>query len=140
MKNSPPFLLVLAGLTLLTAPILRADEPASPPADNSNRRSDRREGMHDRLQQALKELDLTADQKAKTEAIFKQSGEQRQVIFADTSLGDEQRRAKMRELRKSTMDQVQALLTPEQQTKLNELRAKHGRHGDQPPAEKPPGQ
>ncbi len=140
MKNSPKRLLLLAGLALLAVPVLRADEPASPPADNSGRRPDRREEMRDRLQQALRQLDLTAGQKAKTEAIFKQSGEERKAIFADTSLSDEQKRTKMRELRKSTMDQVRALLTPEQQTKLKELRAKHGRRGDQPPAENPPGQ
>ncbi len=143
MKNSLKLILSLAGLALLAAPVLRADEPAPPPADKPGRhewRQERREEMRERFQRMAKELNLTADQQARAEVIFKQTGDAAKALRDDTALTDDQKRAKAKELRKSTRDQLHALLTPEQQAKAKELREAHGRHGDQPPADKLPGQ
>jgi Spy/CpxP family protein refolding chaperone len=142
MRNSLKFILSLAGLVWLAAPALRADEPAAPPADKPDRhewRQDRRAEIRERFQHMTKELDLTTDQQARAEIIFNQTGDALKTLGDDTSLSGDQKRAKVKDLRKSTRDQLHALLTPEQQAKAKELRGKHGRHGDQPPAEKPPG-
>ena len=140
MKNSFKLILSLTGLVLLAAPVLRADEPVTPPADQPDRhewRKEHRGEMRERFQHMAKELNLTADQQAQAEGIFKQTGDAVKVLHADPSLTEDQKHAKMQELRKSTRDQLHALLTPEQQAKAKELRAKHGRHGDQPPVDKP---
>jgi len=138
MKNTLRLILTLAGLALLTAPALRADEPAAPPTDKPAHPG-RREEMREHFKQMVKELNLTPDQQAKGEAIFKQSSEARKAIQDDTTLGEDQKRAKFKELRKSTEDQIHALLTPDQMAKLKALRESHRQHGDQPPADKPPG-
>lgn len=143
MKNSLKLILSLAGVALLAAPVLRADEPVAPPADQPARpegRQGRREEMRERFQRMTKDLNLTADQQAQAEGIFKQTGDAIKALHADLSLTEDQKRAKMQELRKNTRDQLHALLTPEQQAKAKELREKHGRHGDQPPVDKPQGQ
>jgi Spy/CpxP family protein refolding chaperone len=143
MKNSLKLILSLTGVALLAAPVLRADEPVVPPADQPaghEWRKERREEMRERFQHLAKELNFTADQNAQAEVIFKQTGGAFKALHDDTSLTGDQKRAKMQELRKSTRDQLHALMTPEQQAKAKELREKHGRHGDQPPADKPPGQ
>ena len=140
MKNPLKLILFLAGLALLAAPVLRADEPAAPPADQPacrDWRQGRRAEMRERFQRMTKELNLTADQQAQAEAIFKQTGDAFKALRNDAALTGEQKRAKMQDLRKGTRDQLHALLTPEQQAKAKELRAKHGRHGDQPPVDKP---
>jgi periplasmic protein CpxP/Spy len=135
MKTPLKLIFSLAGFALLATPVLRADETAAPPAGQPDRH-ERREN----IMQMAKDLNLTADQQAKIEAIHQQAGEARKAIWADTSLTEDQKHAKLKELRKGTMEQVHALLTPEQQAKAKELREKHGPHGDQPPTDKPPGQ
>ena len=44
------------------------------------------------------------------------------AIREDTTLSKEQRMAKIMELRKGTDEQIDAVLTPEQKTKLDQLR------------------
>ncbi|MGR8929642.1 MAG: Spy/CpxP family protein refolding chaperone [Gammaproteobacteria bacterium] len=63
-------------------------------------------GKHrgDRVERLTKELDLTAEQKTKLEAVFQQEEEKRKV------------------LREETHRQMQEFLSPEQMTKLEELR------------------
>ena len=139
MKNLYKTLLPLAGLMLLAGPALRADESATPPP--SPERRERREDMKENAKKMGKELNLTAEQETQIEAIHKQTAEAMKTLRSDTSLTDEQKRAKRQELMKSSMDQVNALLTPEQRAKQKELRQKNGRHGpgDHPPGDKPPG-
>jgi len=138
MKILRPTLLPLAGLTLFLSPLLRAEDPAGPPPPGE--RHERREEMRDNAKQMAKDLNLTADQQIQVEAIHKQTAESLKALHKDTSLTDDQRRTKGRELRKSTEEQVDAILTPEQRVKAKELRAKRGRHGpgDRPPGEAPP--
>ena len=144
MKNFSKLILALAGLALLAAPALRAaDAPEAPPPGDKPDRHERREEMRENLKKMAKELNLTADQQSKIEAIHQQAREALKALHDDTTLSEDQKHAKMKELRKSTEDQVHALLTPEQQAKAKELREKHGRHGDKgdkPGGEKPPGQ
>ena len=139
MKTSLKFLLPLAGLTLVLAPLVRAEEPAGGPPPPPP--GDRRQEMRDNEKRMEKELNLTSDQQIQVEAIHKQTAEAMKALRNDTSLTDDQRRAKGRELRKSTEEQVDAILTPEQRTKAKELRGKRGHRGpgDHPPGEKPPG-
>lgn len=129
MKNSLKFLVTLAGLALLAAPALRAAEPTPPPADKPDRH-ERREDMRENAKKMAKELDLTADQQAKIEAIHKQSRDAMRALHDDTTLSEEQKREKSKALRKSSEEQVHALLSPEQQTKAKELRGNRGERGE----------
>ena len=138
MKNFLKLNLALAGLALLAVPVLRAAD--QPPGDKADRH-ERREEMRENLKKMAKELNLTADQKSKIEAIHQQTHEALKALHDDTTLNEEQKHAKAKELRKSMEEQVHAILTPEQQAKAKELREKHGKHGDKgdkPEGEKPP--
>jgi Spy/CpxP family protein refolding chaperone len=138
--TSPKFLLCLAGAALLATSALRADDGAAPPPPPPDQPAHhgRREDMLARFNQMVKDLDLTADQQTKVQAILKQSAESIKALRDDTALSREDRRSKLMALRKSTEQQIHALLTPEQQAKAKELRAKHRPNGDQPPADMPP--
>ena len=121
MKNILKLLVTLAGLALLAAPALRADEPTTPPAGKPDRH-ERREDMRENAKKMAKELDLSTDQQGKIESIHKQTGDAMRAVHDDTTLSEEQKREKSKALRKSSEEQVHALLTPEQQTKAKELR------------------
>ena len=75
-------------------------------------------GMRGGLQAAVESLNLTDDQKAKVKDIFADARTKYQTVSSDTSLSDDQKKAKMKELHEGTLAKVNAVLTPDQQTEL----------------------
>ncbi|HKV63650.1 MAG TPA: hypothetical protein VJO16_17215 [Candidatus Acidoferrum sp.] len=76
-------------------------------------------GMHGGgLEAAVQSLNLTDDQKAKVKDIFAESKTKKQALTSDTSLNEEQKKAKMKELHSATMSKLNEVLTPDQQTEL----------------------
>jgi protein CpxP len=75
-------------------------------------------GMHHGLEAAVQSLNLTDDQKAKVKDIFADAKTKKQALSSDTSLNEEQKKAKMKELHSATMAKLNEVLTPEQQTEL----------------------
>jgi Spy/CpxP family protein refolding chaperone len=70
-------------------------------------------------------VNLTDDQKAKIKPILENTDAQAKSLRQDTSLSPQERRTKMRDLHESTMSQIRAQLTPEQQSKLDEMKKNH---------------
>lgn len=70
----------------------------------------------------MAQLDLTAAQKEQLRPVLQEAQEQRKALKADTTLTPEQKKAKMKENRAATQAKINAILTPEQQQKLKELR------------------
>ncbi len=75
-------------------------------------------GMRDKLQSAVEGLNLTDDQKAKVKDIFADAKSKRQTIWNDSSLTDDQKKAKMKELHAGTMAKLNEVLTADQQAEL----------------------
>lgn len=79
------------------------------------------------------QLNLTADQKTKMQALRENNKQQRDAIKNDASLSQEQKTTKMKVLRKSQSDQMNSFLTPDQQAKRNayiqKMKANHKMHG-----------
>jgi periplasmic protein CpxP/Spy len=75
----------------------------------------------ERMQTLTQELNLTPDQQMKIKPIFQQAHAQAKTIRQDTTLNQDQKRAKFKELHQTTMAQVNEILTPEQQAQLKQL-------------------
>jgi len=137
MNTSPKRLLSLAGLLLLAVPFLQAaDEPA--PADQPKR--ERRErgpggpgGPGAMMERAAQELGLSAEQEAKWKEIGDQERAAGKALRADTSVAQEDKRAKMQELNKGFAAQRRAVLNAEQQAKFDDMRAKMRERGERGP-------
>ena len=88
------------------------------------------------------ELNLTDDQKAKIKPIFEDQAAKMKALREDTSTSMDDKRPKMQDIRKSTNDQVRAVLTADQQKKFDDMQAKmreRQREGQKPAdAPKPP--
>ncbi len=69
-------------------------------------------------------LGLSADQQAKIKALHEQERAQGEALRADQTLSREQKMEKRKALREATVQQVDAILTPEQRTKAQEMRSK----------------
>jgi periplasmic protein CpxP/Spy len=90
---------------------------------------DKHAGMHhngddadQHLQMLSDKLNLTDDQKAKIKPVFQGQMQQMNAVREDSSLSQEQKRAKMKSIHESLHDQINAVLTPEQQAKFEQLR------------------
>src|SRR5215218_3071593 len=69
-----------------------------------------------------KELGLTADQQQKMEQMRTDFKNKFSTMRSDNSLTDEQKKAKMQEMRKQQQEQMKSILTPEQIQKMESLR------------------
>ena len=78
---------------------------------------------------AMSRLNLTDDQRAKIQPILQSSQQQAQEVRGDTTLTQEQKQVKLREIHHGAMSQVKSLLTPEQQQQMQEWRQHRGRGG-----------
>jgi Spy/CpxP family protein refolding chaperone len=86
-----------------------------------------------------RELNLTDAQKAQLKPMFQQQREQMQALKADTSLTPEQKHEKAQQIRADGRKQFLSVLTPEQQQKLRDMRAKRGERKGETPAQPGPG-
>ncbi len=79
-----------------------------------------------RLATMKEKLGLTDDQTAKIKDIYAKNADKYKALREDTTVADDAKRTKMGELRKAEMEEINALLTPEQQAKMKELRPTRG--------------
>jgi Spy/CpxP family protein refolding chaperone len=146
MKSTLRLSLAAAMLGLAAASFLRAQDqsqsdappapPAAttPPAGEKPHRSGGRMSPEKTLQMLTDKLSLTDDQKAKILPLLQAQSDQMKTLRDDSSLSDDDKRSKGRDLMKTTHEQIRALLTSEQQEKFEKIRGPGGRNGPPPPA------
>jgi Spy/CpxP family protein refolding chaperone len=76
----------------------------------------------DRLKMLTEKLNLTEDQQTKLKPVLEDQAKQMKAIHEDTSLAPADKQAKMKELHESSIEKMNAILTPDQQTKWKEMR------------------
>lgn len=87
-----------------------------------------------RLEMLTKQLNLTSDQQQQIKPILENESQQMQSLHSDTSLSQQDRMSKMQEIRENTNSQIKPILTPDQQTKWQQMMERHGRRGMGPGA------
>jgi len=111
-------LVVLATALFLTGQTATA--PQTPPQGHEAMGSTGSPEAH--LQMLSEKLNLTEDQKAKLKPILEDQAEQLRSLRNDTSLTPEQKAAKKKAIHESTHDQINAVLTPDQQARFKEMK------------------
>jgi hypothetical protein len=143
MKMNKPRLFVLLALGGLLAlgPVVRADDapstpPPPPPGAGGGATSPgaaRRAG----LDKFLTDIKATDDQKEKLKTIFKERVDKMQALRNDTSLSEEDRTAKRKEIVDATNAKVKGVLNADQYAKYEEFvktqAARFGNRGQRPP-------
>jgi periplasmic protein CpxP/Spy len=121
--------LMLAGLLYTVTSVAVAQEnsspdqqaaPAGPPPGHGQGRFDPAK----RGEMLAKHLNLNADQQAKVTDILKSEQSQMESLRSDNSTAQQDRRAKMMEIHKSSNEQIRAVLNPDQQKKFDEMTSK----------------
>jgi len=132
MKIKTQFLPALVcGLIVAAFPVLHAQDAATSPAPpHHGEKGDRGEGPFEKL---FKSLDLTEDQKTKIKPVLEERREKMKALRADTTISDEQKHEKAKEIMQSSNGQIKAILTPDQQAKfekfIEEMKAQHKKPG-----------
>ena len=92
------------------------------------------------LERLSKELSLTDEQRAKVKPILDEQTKQMHATQEDSSLTQEQKHQKMKQIHETTHSQINDLLTPEQQKKfaaLKEQPKEHREGSKESPSEQP---
>lgn len=74
-----------------------------------------------RMAMLAQRLNLSDDQKRQWMQIMRETGQKVKALRANQSLSDEQRQARLKEIRKGQREQVFAILSPEQQDALKKF-------------------
>ena len=128
MKASKFILVALTLLAPLSLPALRADEPAKPAArEGRPAKGEKGPKGGDRLANLTEQLSLTPAQVEQIKPILNSERDAMRALNQDTSLDREAKRPKMREIREAHDAKIRALLTPEQQAKMDAMRPAGGK-------------
>jgi len=111
----------VAGMTMV-GPTCRAMQAAAAGHDHGAMGGSMMMSPEDRLKMLTEKLNLTEDQQAKLKPIIEDQSKQMKAIHDDASLAPADRQAKMREVHDSSIEKINAILTPEQQTKWKQMR------------------
>ncbi len=134
MKSLKMFYAASLLLAALLVPSIQAQAQDRPARDGKHRAG----AAGDRIQHLTEQLSLTADQQAKVKAIYAEQATAMKELANDTSLSEQDRRSKRMELMRGANAKVRAVLTPEQQTKFDQMspgRNEGGRKGKKKSAE-----
>ena len=146
MLKQPLLILAAAGLIAMAAPFATAqnspsapqsNDQQSPPAQDNGGRHHGPPDPAERTRELTKHLKLTSDQQTKVQSALESEHSQMESLHQDTSLSQQDRHAKMMEIRNSTDTQIRGLLDSTQQKKWDEMQSKHeqwmqNRHGGAP--------
>ncbi|MFZ0957341.1 MAG: hypothetical protein WAN60_13425 [Candidatus Sulfotelmatobacter sp.] len=122
--------LIAAGAISIAVPFAAAQDSPSQNGDQQSAQG-HRHGMDpaQRTQELTKKLKLTTDQQAKVKDALESEHSQMESTHQDSSLSQDDRRAKMMEIRKTTNTQIRELLDSDQQKKWDEMQAQRGQWG-----------
>jgi periplasmic protein CpxP/Spy len=85
-----------------------------------------------RTEMLTKQLKLNSDQQAKVLDILKSEQSKAEALHSDSSLSQDDRRAKMMDMHKASDDQIRTLLDSDQQKKWDAMQSRRGQWGHQP--------
>jgi protein CpxP len=129
MLKQSLLVLAAAGAISIAAPFATAQ--GAPAANQQSQPAQEQGGWHrgpqdpaQRTKELAKRLNLTADQQAKVQDALQSQRSQMESLHSDTSLSQDDRRAKMMDIRKGTDAQIRGILDETQQKKWDEMQAK----------------
>ena len=133
MLKQSLLILVAAGAISIAAPFAVAQDS---PAQNSDQQASAQNNGHrhgmdpdQRTQELTKKLKLNTDQQAKVKDALVSEHSQMESLHQDSSLSQDDRRAKMMDIRKTTDTQIRGILDSNQQKKFDEMQAQRGQWG-----------
>lgn len=117
-----PVLVVLVAGSLVVGQSTQAPQTSAPQGETAMSAHPEAHSPDAHLQMLTRELNLTDDQQAKLKPILADQAQQMKALHHDTSLSQDQRKAKIKAIHESFHEQINGVLTPEQQAKLKQMK------------------
>jgi protein CpxP len=140
MKMVRAAAVALCGAGLIVGAAFAQQDGVPPPADGQQQGppsgGHRGWDSQRRVEMMQHHLNLTADQMAQVKSILDENRSKMEAMYAETSLTPQDRRAQSYALRQDTNAKIRAVLTPDQQTKFDEVQARQREHHRGGPEEK----
>ena len=132
MKRNLILTIIACGASLALCPGLHAQDASPSPSTTGTESGQHPWGHHggggDMLERLTKALDLTPEEVTQIKPILETQHTQIQAIREDSTLSQEDKKAKAKGIHETATTQINAILTPEQQTKYAELQQKMRDH------------
>jgi protein CpxP len=128
-------LVLLAASVIAIAAPLAVAQSSNDSSPNNQQPAQGNGGWHhgpdpaQRTQELTKKLKLTSDQQTKVQDILQSEHSQMETLHQDSSVSQQDRRAKMMDIRKTSDTQIRALLDSTQQKKWDEMQEKREQWG-----------
>ena len=139
-KNVIHFLTLALALALLSLPAVAQTTSKDSSTNSMAEGQGRHHGMpsvDERVQHLTQALNLSADQQAKVKSVLQDQQNQVSSLKQDTSLSQEDRRAKFQQIRQDTHQKIRDVLNDDQKAIFDQVKArrqermgKHGNHSD----------
>lgn len=104
--------------------ILTPEQKATLEKKKAEKKEEKMEERREKAEKMKSELDLTDEQSAKMKANAAANKEKIQAIRNNSTLTEDQKKAQIKEILKSTKQENKEILTPEQQKKMKEMHKK----------------
>jgi periplasmic protein CpxP/Spy len=114
-------MVALCSAALCAIPMMSQEAAPAAPQGQMGPRGRNMEGRQ--LEMLTKKLNLSADQQTQVKAIDEDTGKQMMAVRNDTSLSQDDKHAKMMDIRKSSQDKIRGILTDDQKTKYDAMQA-----------------
>lgn len=117
--------LTLSAAALLATPVVLSAEEKKPSGERSARQAGAanraRLNPEARLKELTEKLSLTPEQQDKVKAVYAKNVETLKTMREDKSLSEEAKRQKFTEMRRTEVQEINGILTAEQQEKMKTL-------------------
>jgi len=125
MSNSRWSILTILALLGVGLTFAKPSQESHAPAPDKHAGMQHEESADQHLHMLSEKLNLTDDQKEKLKPVLQDQMQQMKAVREDSSLSEVQKRTKMKSIHESLHDQINAVLTPEQQAKFKQMRQEH---------------
>lgn len=112
----------IAGVVYILTPVTAAKTQDAQTAASQAQSAMTQDDAESTLQRLSQELNLTDDQKTKLKPILQDESQQLQAVKSDTSMTQDQKVAKTKEIRTACKSKIGEILTPEQQQKWQQMK------------------
>lgn len=126
-KNVVRFLTIAFAFAALSLPALAQSSPAGTTGEGQGKHHGM-PSVEERVQHLTKALNLSDDQQAKVKSILEDQKNQMQSLRQDTSMSQQDRRAKFQQIHEASTQKIRATLNDDQKAKFDQMQAQHKEH------------
>ena len=127
-KRAIQFLILTLTLALLSFPVIAQQTSSSDQMAEGQGRHHGMPSVDERVQHMTKALNLSADQQTKVKSILESQRDQMMSLKQNTSMSQDDRRAKFQQIHQDTQQKIRDVLNDNQKAKFDQMAERRQEH------------